>query len=118
MNQAPYQPAQPQPAAQTTVVQIPQPQIPAEYKPLGAWAFFGWQLLFALPIVGFIMLCVFALGGTSNVNLRNFARSYFCGYLIFGGIALLTFLVLLVITLATGVGLASLIPLDEILRQM
>ena len=44
MNQVPYQPMQPQ----TTVVQVQQPQIPAEYKPIGAWAFFGWQLLFNL----------------------------------------------------------------------
>ena len=30
------------------------------------------------PCVGFIVLLVFAFGGTKNVNLKNFARSYFC----------------------------------------
>ena len=112
MNQVPYQPMQPQ----TTVVQVQQPQIPAEYKPIGAWAFFGWQLLFNLPIVGTIMILVFALGGTANINLKNFARSYLIAWLIIGGIVLLTVLVILLIALITGVGISALIPWDEIMR--
>ena len=55
--------------------------IPEEYRPLSMWAYFGYQLLFSIPCVGFIILLVFALGGAKNINLRNFARSYFC-YLI------------------------------------
>lgn len=58
------------------------PVIPEEYKPISAWGYFGYQLLFAIPCVGFILLCVFALGGTKNINLKNFARSYFCIYLL------------------------------------
>lgn len=42
------------------------------------WGYFGYEILFSIPCIGFIMLLVFALGGTKNVNLRNFARSYFC----------------------------------------
>lgn len=61
----------------TTTVNIPE-----EYKPISAWGYFGYQLLFAIPCVGFILLCVFALGGTKNINLKNFARSYFCIYLL------------------------------------
>lgn len=38
----------------------------------------GYEILFSIPIVGFIVLLVFSFGGTKNVNLRNFARSYFC----------------------------------------
>ena len=52
--------------------------IPNEYRPISAWGYFGYQILFAIPLVGFIMLIVFACGGTQNINLRNFARSYFC----------------------------------------
>ena len=100
MNQVPYPPIQPQ----TTVVQVAQPQIPPEYRPIGAWAYFGWQLLFSLPLVGFIMLCVFALGGTSNINLKNFARSYFCVYLLLAVLAIIGLLILLI----SGVGLAGL----------
>lgn len=57
-------------------------QLPAEYRPLSAWGYFGYQILFAIPLIGFIFLLVFALGGTRNVNLRSFARSYFCALLI------------------------------------
>ena len=38
----------------------------------------GDEILFSIPIVGFIVLLVFSFGGTKNVNLRNFAKSYFC----------------------------------------
>ena len=73
------------------------PNIPDEYKPISMWGYFGYELLFAIPCVGWICLIVFALGGTSNVNLKNFARSYFCflilavilgliGFLLVGGI--------------------------------
>ena len=75
--------------------------IPPEYKPLGMWAYFGFELLFAIPVVGIILLIVFACGGTSNINLKNFARSYFCGLLI----SLAVLLVVVIILAATG-GLA------------
>lgn len=49
-----------------------------EYKPITMWGYFGYEILFSIPLIGFIMLIVFSLGGTKNVNLKNFARSYFC----------------------------------------
>lgn len=52
--------------------------IPEEYRPISMWGYFGYELLFSIPCVGFILLIVFSVGGTKNVNLRNFARSYFC----------------------------------------
>lgn len=52
--------------------------IPEEYKPISMWGYFGYEILFSLPIIGVILLIVFSLGGTKNVNLKNFARSYFC----------------------------------------
>ncbi len=52
--------------------------IPAEYKPISMWGYFGYEILFSLPLVGFIMLLIFSFGGTANKNLKNFARSYFC----------------------------------------
>ena len=55
--------------------------IPSEYKPISAWGYFGYELLFCLPIIGFIFLLVFAFNN-SNINRRNFARSYFCVFLI------------------------------------
>ena len=68
--------------------------IPYEYKPITMWGYFGYQILFSIPIVGFILLLIFALGGTANINVRNFARSYFCWLII--GIALLLFIVIVV----------------------
>ena len=54
-----------------------QNSIPDQYKPIGMWGYFGYQILFSIPIVGFIFLIVFSLS-SSNINRRNFARSYFC----------------------------------------
>lgn len=56
--------------------------VPSEYKPISMWGYFGYELLFSLPVIGFIMLLVFALGGSSNVNLKNFARSKFCYFIL------------------------------------
>ena len=51
--------------------------IPNEYKPISPIGYIGYQLLFSLPLVGFIFLIIYACGGTSNINVKNFARSYF-----------------------------------------
>lgn len=101
--QPPYgQPGQPpygQPMMQPPIMQ--QPVIPPEYQPISMWGYFGYQLLFAIPCIGFIILCVFAFGGTSNVNLKNFARSYFCLFII----GLVIGLILVMLTAVGGVAL-------------
>ena len=51
--------------------------LPEQYRPMGAWSYFGYTILFAIPLLGIICLIVFALDG-SNVVRRSFARSYFC----------------------------------------
>ena len=56
-------------------------QIPYQYKPLTSWAYFGYALLFSLPVVGFILLIVFSCSN-ENINRRNFARSYWCALLV------------------------------------
>ena len=71
--------------------------IPEEYRPISMWGYFGYEILFSIPVVGFICLIIFAIGA-KNVNKKNFARSYFC-YTI---ICLVVFLVALAIILATG----------------
>ena len=68
--------------------------IPEEYKPISMWGYFGYQLLFSIPCIGFIILIVFAVGGTKNVNLKNFARSYFCWFII--GIVITIILAILI----------------------
>ena len=74
--------------------------IPNNYKPLSPWAYFGLQLLFAVPIVGFICILVFSLGGSANKNMKNFARSYLCVW----GLALILGLIALILSLV-GVGI-------------
>ena len=84
---------------QPVVVQAaPQTVLPEENRPLSGWAYFGLQLLFAVPIVGFVFLIVFSFNG-SNINRRNFARSYWC--------ALLVIAIIIAILAIAGVGLGS-----------
>lgn len=46
-------------------------------KPISMWGYFGYQILFSLPVVGWILVIVLSFA-SPNVNVRNFARSYFC----------------------------------------
>ena len=71
--------------------------VPYAYKPISAWGYFGWKLLFAIPLVGFVLLIIFSCGVSENKNLTNFARSYFCFLLI----VLIVVLVLLLFSAAT-----------------
>ena len=70
--------------------------LPPELRPLSPWAYFGYEILYALPVVGWIFLICHAIAA-QNVNKRNFARSFFVIYIL---IALIWALVA-----CTGVGL-------------
>ena len=59
------------------------PECQKSYTPISMWGYFGYEILFALPVIGWIILIILALGGTKNINLRNFAKSYFCLLIIF-----------------------------------
>ena len=72
--------------------------VPSEYKPISMWGYFGYELLFGIPVIGFIILLVFAFGGSGNINVKNFARSKFC-YVI---LLFVIFVVLTAIGMATG----------------
>ena len=81
--------------------------LPDKYRPLGAWAYFGYQLLFAIPVVGFILLIVFSCSD-DNINRRNFARSYWCSLLV--SVIINVFLLVLVFGLGFSIdGLANLV---------
>lgn len=58
-----------------------QSTMPNNLKPISAWGYFGWQIVFNIPILGFICLLICAIG-VKNKNLRSFARSYFCVYIV------------------------------------
>lgn len=59
--------------------------IPKEYKPITMWGYFGYEILFSIPLIGWIILIIKAIT-SKNKNVKNFARSYFC-LLIIGIIA-------------------------------
>ena len=82
--------AQPQ---QPQVMFFNESMLPDEYKPISMWGYFGYDILFAIPCIGIILLLVFAFGGTQNKNLRNYARSFFCFYIVMAVIALLVVLI-------------------------
>ena len=49
--------------------------IPPEYKPIKPFGYLGYNLLYAIPLIGFIALLVNAIGA-KNLNVRNYARSF------------------------------------------
>ena len=73
---------------------VPAQTLPPQNRPLSPWAYFGYQLLFGLPLVGFICLIVFSFSD-ENINRRNFARSYWVA-LLFGVIVTIVVTVLVI----------------------
>lgn len=95
----------PQQPVQPIVIQqreITEDQLPERLRPLSPWAYFGYNLLFSIPIVGFILLIVFSCS-SANINRRNYARSFWCILVLAAIIAI----IVLIILAATG-GLYSL----------
>lgn len=66
--------------------------LPSEYRPLSPWTYFGYSILFAIPVVGFILLIIFSFDN-SNINRRNYARSFFCVYVL----AFIAFIILIIL---------------------
>lgn len=54
-----------------------------ENQPISMWRYLGYEILFALPVIGIICLLIFSFGGNKNKNVQNFARSYFCMLIIY-----------------------------------
>ena len=93
----------PEPVDEPAFEPDPEPVVPEENRPLGPWAYFGYGLLFSIPVIGFILLIVFSFAG-KNVNRKNFARSYWCW-----AILVLALILIAVVILLTGIlrGLTS-----------
>ncbi|MBQ4444061.1 MAG: hypothetical protein II896_05375 [Clostridia bacterium] len=71
---------------------------PGDKSPISPWHYFGLSILYAVPIVGFIVLLINSLSRSNNVNVRNFSRSFFCGLIL----TLIVFGVLIIVKVATG----------------
>lgn len=79
--------------------------LPDNFKPLSPWAYVGYMLLYAIPIVGFIFLIINSTGAARNINKRNFARSYWAALVIEIAVAIAVFAIMA----ATGVSIGSLL---------
>ena len=77
--------------------QITVDDLPEHLRPLSPWSYFGLQILYTVPIIGFIFLIIFTFN-RGNINRRNFTRSYWCFLIIIG----IVFLTVLIIALFTG----------------
>ena len=64
--------------------------IPEKYRPLKPAQYFWLTILFAIPVIGFICLVIMSISN-SNINRRNFARSYWIPVLIVVIIAAIAF---------------------------
>ena len=101
-----YMPPQPQRPIQPVYTPPPQPQyyaqppynpMQANREPLGVGSYIGMFFLSAIPLVGFIMLLVWAFGGDVNLNRKNYARAILIMALIGVAIGVIFFLIALAI---------------------
>ena len=88
-------------------------RLPSKYKPIGAWGYFGYNILFSIPVIGFICLVIFACSG-SNINRRSYARSFFCVWII----ALVVFGIIVAIGFATGMFTQYIEIIKEMYQQI
>ncbi len=68
------QPVAPQPVAPQPVV--PQdPMVGTKYELISTWGYIGISLLMCIPVVGQILMIVWACGGCRKLQKRNYARA-------------------------------------------
>ena len=86
--------------------------LPKAYKPISPWGYVGYQLLYSIPLVGFIIWLIHAVSARNN-NVKNFARSYICFVII--GLAMA-----IIICIATVVLIGTLPSdyIEQILQEL
>ncbi len=58
-----------------TYLSDPMPVPGSKYEPISTWGYIGIFLLTCIPIIGFVLILIWALGGCRKVNKRNMARA-------------------------------------------
>ncbi len=76
--------------------------LPRSLKPISAWGYFWYSVLYTIPVIGWIFLIVNAIGAP-NRHARSFARSYFCK------------LIILILLLAVVAGVTALLFMTKVL---
>ena len=69
-----------------------------EGKYITAWGYFWLNVLFCIPVIGFISLIICSFS-KRNTNLRNYARSFFVTILAI----IVIWIVMVIATLALGI---------------
>lgn len=57
------------------------PKYPGKNRYIGAWGYVGLDILYAIPLIGFIFLLVHCFS-SKNENRMHYARSYFVRFLL------------------------------------
>lgn len=86
------------PVVNPVQVNMTKDMLPPEFKVISPWQYFGLQILFSIPLIGFIFLLVFTFS-KSNYNRRAYARSYWCSLLL----GLIIAVIVVVLVLSSGV---------------
>lgn len=94
--------AQPNYSQQYGYPQFNENMLPPEYRPVSIGQFFGYTLLFSVPVIGFIMLLVTAFGSGNSISLKNYAKSMLIWCVI--GIVITVIMSILVVMLAASTG--------------
>ena len=55
--------------------------LPEKYRPMEAWTYYAYSVLFSLPLSGILFLLLFSFSKENNAR-RNFARSFFCSFFV------------------------------------
>lgn len=79
-SQQPYQ-SQPPVYQNTNYSQPYQPgfnqlNIPSQYEPVTVGQYILYNILFSIPIIGFVILLMTAFGSNKKISLKNYARSF------------------------------------------
>lgn len=82
--------------------------IPDQYRPISAWGYVGYWILYSIPLVGFIFWLVHCFS-SKNLNRRSYARSFFCAFLMGLIITVILVIVAIILGAVMGVSFAALL---------
>lgn len=49
-------------------------EIRESHKPISPWGYIGYEILYAIPVVGLVLAIIFAIT-SKNKNVKNFAKA-------------------------------------------
>ena len=82
-------------------------RLPKRYRPIGAWGYFWYNVLFSIPVIGTLALIICACS-SKNIVRRSYARSFF--------VVLLVVLILVAVCVAAVLG--GFINLDDLTKMI